>query len=320
MGQLLVVARHPGRLGDVAREHGHRGRVARGARVAHVEVAQGAGEHAPRQRRVALGTGVGQRHQLRLVGEADDPDQDERDSRKAGTHIDATDGDDGRDVDPPGGEHLTLGAKQGPGRAAVMPAAQRQHQQHVHRSRQRGRQGEDREEGKAVVGELLEHHAGSDRRHAEPEHVEGEGNRAQPLDRPRGALGYHHDGKRRGRPQEGGRNQCGRQRAGDLQRLIPLRGHEVRDHREHGEHEHEGIEDLRLVDREVPGHATCAARHGEAKGQRTHHRRGPCAHEHKVRPPFSPSSCCLTPTPTRHRALLPLEIVRFDEGRTVSEV
>ena len=52
MGELLVAPRHPELLGEVARERGDGGAVARGARVALVERPDEPAQHAPRQVRV----------------------------------------------------------------------------------------------------------------------------------------------------------------------------------------------------------------------------------------------------------------------------
>ena len=74
--------------GDVAREGGDRGAVARGARVALVERADETAEHAPRQVRVLARALAGHDDEPRHVREGDHREQDEDEGREAELGVD----------------------------------------------------------------------------------------------------------------------------------------------------------------------------------------------------------------------------------------
>ena len=101
--ELLLARRQAELPGEVAREGGDRGAVARGARVALVERADQPAEHAPRQVRVLARALAGRHDEPRHVREGDHREQDEREGREAELGVDRRrDCDQGR-VDGEGG-------------------------------------------------------------------------------------------------------------------------------------------------------------------------------------------------------------------------
>ena len=135
VGELLLAARHPELLGEVAGERGDGGAVARGARVALLERAHEARQDAPRQVRVLARALAGDDDEPQHVRERDDVEADEGQRDEADLGVDLRDDRDERAVQAHRGQQPGQAAEALRDRAPVEDRHQRGDDGEVQRHR-----------------------------------------------------------------------------------------------------------------------------------------------------------------------------------------
>ena len=187
--ELAVALGHPLRAGDVAREGGDRGGVARRARVAQVERADQAGQHSPGQGGVLGGAVAGGHDQARHVGEGQDRHDDEDRRPQPELGVDAGRGHRQDHVDRDRGDDVQPTLQPLSHRVLVQQRAERRHDQEVDRQVERGEQAEQQVEADAGGGgEGVEEGADEDGWTGVADEVDAKGGRAISIDQPRSST------------------------------------------------------------------------------------------------------------------------------------